>query len=1063
MRFGVLGPLTVWGAGGEVVPVPEKKVRALLAGLLTAPGRVVSADRLIEGIWGESMPARPGSALQTLASRLRRVVGTDLVAHRAMGYTLLVAADAVDAGQFASLAEQARRAGEPGRRAQLFAQALELWRGPAFADFADDTLVQPSVTRLEEQRMLVLEEHAEARLQLGDYGRLATELQELTELHPFRERLRAIQMRALYGAGRVDEALTVYQDVRRHLDDELGLEPGQELVELHQEMLRRTLPIEPPASDRRAQDSPRRRTNLPAPITDLIGRTESVRQVRALLSRERLVTLTGPGGVGKTRLALAAARESDDVFDDGAWLVEFGAHRVSDTVHKAVDELADAVAAVLEIRDDARPPTSTRSPVRQLIDALHSRELLLVFDNCEHLVDAAARLARLLLHGAPRLHILATSREPLDIAGEQLWQVPPLELPEPGATPAEIMNSSAVRLFAARAAAAAPGFTMTEDDAHVVAAICRRMDGLPLALELASTRIRALGLAQLADRLDDRFGLLTSHRRGAPPRQQTLRAMIDWSWELLTAAEQAVLSRLGVHADGCSLEAAEILCAGGGVESGQVLDLLARLVDRSLVVVSEEAEGTRYRLLESIAAYCVEQLQTHEAEYTQLRRAHAQYYLALAERADDELRGPQQCRWLRILDLESANMRNALNTALAVGDTALARRLAKALTWYWFLRGRLMEARRSITAALELMYSTATEHPWVQQLEAWRAALTLLCGDRADASWDSHTPLRLYRAIPDRRDRSGPGWFLGYATTMFGNIDVGVELIDRALEDCRELGQRWEFAAALTVRAVQRQVRGELDEARRDGEQSCDLFAEVGDRWGQLQATGTLGRLAEIRGDYREGETQHREGLRIAEQLGLWNDAATRWAELGRIALLRQEYPLADNLHQRALQLAQAHGHRPTQESAEVGLALSARRQGRLDTAEHYLRPWLEWNRNFDAANGIALILAELGFVAEQRGDVRSALALHQDGLVAARKTGDPRALALAYEGLAGAQQLAGKSELAARLLGTAARVRESVGAPLPRAERGDVDRIATAVRSTLGRNRFEAEYARDV
>ncbi|MBF6416314.1 BTAD domain-containing putative transcriptional regulator [Nocardia cyriacigeorgica] len=1061
MRFGVLGPLTVWTADGEVVPVPEKKVRALLAGLLTAPGRVVSADRLMEGIWGDSLPTRPAAALQTLVSRLRRAVGADLVAHRAPGYVLLVSADAVDAGEFASLAEQARRIGEPGRRAQLFAQALEQWRGPAFADFADDPFVQASITRLEEQRMLVLEEHAEARLQLGDYGRLATELQELTEVHPFRERLRATQMRALYGAGRVDEALAVYQDVRRHLDDELGLEPGRALVELHQEMLRRDLPIEPPMPDGSGQDSPRRRTNLPAPVTELIGRSGCVAEVRGLLSRERLVTLTGPGGVGKTRLALAAARESDDTYADGVWLVEFGASRIAGTAQEVVDGLAGAVAAVLEIRDDARLPPSAHSPVRQLIDALRGRELLLVFDNCEHVIDAAAALAQQVLHGAPRVRVLATSREPLDIAGEQLWQVPPLELPEPGATPAEILKTSAVRLFAARAAAAAPGFTLTEADADVVAVICRRMDGLPLALELASTRIRALGLVRLAERLDDRFGLLTSSRRDAPARQQTLRAMIDWSWELLTAAEQAVLSRLGVHVGGCSLEAAEILCAGGGVESGQVLDLLARLVDRSLVVV-EEAEGPRYRLLESVAAYCVEQLRSRELEYAHLRNAHARYYIELAERADAELRGPEQIRWLRVLDLESANMRAALTNAAADGDALSARRLVQALIWYWFLRGRLMEARRSITAALAVGRPTAVAGSADPRLVAWRAALTLLCGDRAGASWDNRTPLRLYQAIPGRRDRSGPGWFLGYATTMFGDMGIGVELIDRALEDCRELGERWGFAAALTVRAVQRQVRGELDDARRYGEESLALFAEIGDQWGRLQANGVLGRLAEIRGDYRDAEARHREGLRIAEELALWTDAAARWAELGRIALLEQQYALADEFHDRARQLALAHGDRPTQESAEVGLALSARRQGELDTAERYLRPWLEWNRGFDAANGIALILAELGFVAEQRGDTAAALALHREGLAAARKTGDPRAVALAQEGLAGAQRLAGRPELAARLLGTAARAREMVGAPLPPAERGDVDRIATLVRSALGADRFEAEYARD-
>ncbi|MGW0252709.1 BTAD domain-containing putative transcriptional regulator [Nocardia goodfellowii] len=1062
MRFGVLGPLTVWTPDGDVVAVPEKKVRALLAALLLDPGRAVSVDRLIETIWTESPPTRPASALQTLVSRLRRAVGTDRVANRAPGYILLVSAEELDAGQFASLAEQARAANEPRQRVDLFAQALNLWRGPAFADFADDGFAQAAITRWEEQRLLVTEEHAEARLQLGDYGRLATELRVLAELHPFRERLRTLQMRALYGAGRLDEALAVYQDVRRHLDEELGLEPGPALVELHQQMLRRTLPIEPSSPSPPPPDSPRRRSNLPAPVSDLIGREQSVAQARDLLRRERLVTLTGPGGVGKTRLALAVARESVEAYADGVWLVEFSAHRMSAAVGALVDGLAETVAATLELRDDRWAHTSTHSPVRQLTDALGNRELLLLFDNCEHVIEAAATLTRLLLGGAPRLRVLATSREALGIAGEWLWQVSPLELPGPGATPAEILQTSAVRLFAARAAAAAPGFTVTEGEAETVATICRRMDGLPLALELASTRIRALGLVRLAERLDDRFELLTNGRRDAPARQQTLRAMIDWSWELLTAAEQAVLSRLGVHADGCSLEAAEILCSGEGVEPAQVLDLLARLVDRSLVVVVTESEEPRYRLLESVAAYCVEKLQRDESRYMQLQHAHARYYAALAERADAELRGPRQHRWLARLDIESANTHLALNTATTLGDGRLALRLAEALTWYRFLRGRLMEAKRSITAALDVAEPLSTDQTSVARLEAWRAALTLLSGERPEGPWDRHTPLRLSAAIKDRRERAKPGSLLAYATTMFGAIDVGVELTERTLAECRELGDRWGTAAALTVRAVQRQVHGELDAAHRDGQDSLRLFTEIGDGWGKLQAAVVLGRLAEIRGAYREAETHHQEGLRLAEELGLWTDAAARRAELGRIALLRRDYRLADELHHQARELALAHGDRPTQETAEVGLALSARRQGQLDTAERYLRPWLEWNRGFDAANGVALILAELGFAAEQRGDAESALALHHLGLTAARKTGDPRAVALAQEGLAGAQQLAGNPELAARLLGTAARARAKAGAPLPTAERGDVDRITMLVRSTLGADRFEQEYARE-
>lgn len=1086
MRFGVLGPLSVWTADGEVVTVPEAKVRALLARLLVTPGRVVPADRLIEDLWPAGPPARPGSALQTLVSRLRKALaagaGSGLVAHRPPGYLLDVAGEAVDSGRFTALAERARRAADPGDRAALFAEALGVWRGPAFADFADEPFVRAAVTGLEEERLLVVEDHAETRLRLGEYGRSAAELREWTDLHPLRERLHAARMRALYGAGRLGEALDVYQDLRRRLDEELGLAPGPELAALQQQILRRdpaVLPAAPaPPGPAECQDTaPRRRTNLPAPVGPLIGRSRAVAQVRALLATERLVTLTGPGGVGKTRLALETASGGAEAYADGVWLAELAGLPRSAWAETpaAVDTLAGTVAAALGVRDDVRPGPSPahrpRPPADRLADALRDRRLLLVLDNCEHVVPAVAALARTLLRAAPGVRILATSREPLAIAGEQLWPVPPLDLPDPGADPEQVLESAAVRLFTARAAAASPGFTVRGDEAAVAATICRRVDGIPLALELAAGRVRFLGLAQLAERLDDRFGLLTGGRRDAPRRQQTLRAVIDWSWELLTAAEQAVLRRLAVHTDGCVLEAAETLCAGGGVKRAEVLDLLARLADRSLVVVQHDTDGPRYRLLESVSAYCWERLTagvphgTVDAttEYGRSRLAHARYYTALAEAADPHLRGAHQHRWLRRMDAEAGNFRLALDTAATTGDAPLARRLVRALTWYWFLRGRLTEAGRAMSTARAIEPAGRTGRPAGPEhtpLALWHTGVALLDGGSAGPGGDG--PLRLYEGLHDPAERARPGWFLGYATTMFGSLDDGEELIRRALADFRHLGDDWGVAAALSVRGTQAYVRGDLAGSRHDAERSLTLFQETGDRWGQLQATVVLGRLAEIKGDYREAADRHRGGLRIAEELALWTDASVLWSELGRIALLTGDHARADELHERARRLAVEHGDRPAQESAEVGLALGARRQGRLDEAEAYLRPWLAWNRGFAAANGTALILAELGFIAELRGDAGQALALHRDGLAAARATGDPRAVALACEGLAGAHRLAGRPGLAARLLGTAARSRASVGAPLPPAERGDVDRIAAGAREALGPARYAAEFAKD-
>jgi DNA-binding SARP family transcriptional activator len=530
MRFGVLGPLMVWDADGVPVTIRGLKVRALLADLLLHEGRPVSADRLVDDLWGDDAPAQPSATLQVRVSQLRKALGDrSLVAHRPAGYLLQVEADAVDARRFTELTRRAQAAKDLGTRAALLADALALWRGPAFADFADEEFARAAIARLEEQRLTAVEAHAEARLQLGEHALLAGELGDLVARHPLRERLRAVHLKALYRAGRQSEALESYADLRERLGEELGLDPGPELAEVQRAIL---------AQDPDLAPAVRRATNLPAPLTELIGRDEPVAAVAAQLGTHRLVTLCGSGGVGKTRLAVETAGRLVSAHADGVWLVELAAMPRS-------GEVAELVMAVMEIRDPGGEPLSASD---RLARALRNRRMLLVLDNCEHVVEQVADLAEALLRAAPELRILATSREPLALPGEVVWNVPPLE------------HGSAVRLFAARAAAAQSDFRLDDTTAPAVSLLCRRLDGIPLALELAATRVRALGVDGLVDRLDDRFRLLATGHRGAPPRQKTLTAMIDWSWELLTEQERLVLRRLAVHADGCVLEAAEAVC-----------------------------------------------------------------------------------------------------------------------------------------------------------------------------------------------------------------------------------------------------------------------------------------------------------------------------------------------------------------------------------------------------------------------------------------------------------------------------------------------------------------------
>ncbi|MFJ8281239.1 BTAD domain-containing putative transcriptional regulator [Streptomyces griseoviridis] len=1067
MQFRVLGSLEVWATEERLVRVPEVKVRALLANLLAHPGRVVAAERLIEALWGGStLPTNPLGALQAKVSQLRRALedaepgGRELIARQAPGYVLTAPAVSVDSGRFQALVSDATALQDPRAKAAALGDALSLWRGHAFADFVDAPFVRAAADSLEEQRLTAIEEHAEARLELGEHSTLIAELTALVAAHPLRERLRAAQMRSLYRVGRSSEALGSYAELRRRLDRELGLSPGPAIEALQQAILRQDPALQDTAGTTPPPLGTRSRTNLPARLGSLVGRDEAVAELRDLVREERLVTLTGPGGVGKTRLAAATARRLDDAFPDGVWLVEFAGLSSA----TGLTSLAEHVMAVMGIRGDSdTAPVAADGAggaVQHLVTALATRRLLLVLDNCEHLVDAVAELVTRLLDAAPELHLVATSQERLHLPGETVWPVPPLGLPLPDSDPATLRGCSAVQLFAARARSVDPGFVLDDSTAPVVAAICRRLDGLPLALELAATRVRSLGLRDILDRLDDRFRVLTRGYRGAPARQQTLQAAIDWSWSLLSRQEQDLLRSLAVHAEGCTLEAVEHLNADSAGDE-EVLDVLTRLVDRSLVIT----HWPRYRLLESVAAYA--QRKTHElGESAELALRHLRYYTELAELARPHLHGHNQRRWLQRLDAESANFQHALDEAERIGAASWALRLANALSWYWFLRGRLGEGTRALRLALAVP-GLAPEADRAEA-RAWHTGFAMLIGEHrpgaapsSDGSPAAPSGERAHLTAGERTvGRARAEWFLGFAEWSLGALTAGERRMKGALTDFRVLRDVWGVAAALSTLAALAMARGNLEGMRGNALEARTHFIALGDAWGQLKATEVLSVLAEINADYDEAARLHSEGLRIAESLELWSEVSRKLSGLGRIALLTDRLTEADELHSRALRLAVDQGNRPVEQFAELGLALAARRRGRLDVAEGHLRPWLEWNRCHHALTGLALVLAELGFVAEQRGDATAALRLHQDCLATARATGDARAVALALEGLAGAHSLAGQHVRAARLLGTAAHTREECEAPLPPAERGDVERVFARVRAALGAEGVRAALA---
>jgi tetratricopeptide (TPR) repeat protein len=522
-------------------------------------------------------------------------------------------------------------------------------------------------------------------------------------------------------------------------------------------------------------------------------------------------------------------------------------------------------------------------------------------------------------------------------------------------------------------------------------------------------------------------------------------AMIDWSWGLLTEPEQTVLRRLAVHADGCTLAAAESVCGGDGLD---VLDLLVRLVDRSLVVMVQTPEGPRYRLLESVAAYCVDRLRA-AGELESVRLRHRDHYLALAEQAEPFLRGPEQRRWLRRLDAEAANLRAALDRCVADRAAAAGLRLAGALAWYWFLRGRLTEARRSLQTVL----SIAEEAPLTGTARIWLAGFAYLQGDvgHRDAT----------EGLPDA-DRARTAWFLAHTGLGYGDLADTERLLTRAFEAARSEPDRWAEAAVLMSRANLAHARGDVAVLERDAARSAELFAELGDRWGQLGATGWLAGMADITGDYARAMPLQRDALRLAEELGLWPEVALRLCWLGWTNTRLGEHQAALDHGVRALRLATEQGYRTAEIFAETVLGYASRRSGDLDTAESRLRHLLDTvpgGGGVSAADSpaddvppvhVPMILIELGFVHELRGDAETALRLHVEAFDLAARLTAPQDQAGALEGMAGALALAGEHARAAEVLGAATAARRAISLSYAPAAQVDVDRITAACRTVL-------------
>ncbi|RFU37693.1 AfsR/SARP family transcriptional regulator, partial [Actinomadura logoneensis] len=794
-------------------------------------------------------------------------------------------------------------------------EALALWRGPALADAAHLPFASAPSARLEELRRTAAEERAAADLELGRHTDLVPELQALASADPLREPLRALLIRALYASGRQAEALAEYDSLRHALADTLGVDPSPALEGLRLAVLRqdpslnpalnpaRTAPAAPaarnevapeptPASPDEpvAEPSPADASvgNLGAQLTSFIGRDEDLRRVGAMLAEGRFVTLTGPGGAGKTRLSLEAGRRVAALLPsaptanplrpgsepaahpqvDGVWFVSLAS--VTDPA-----EVPSTVLAALGLREVSLVSTKAgwlaapegADPLTRLTAALAARRPLIILDNCEHLLDAVARLADRVLAECPGARILATSREPLGVTGEALWPVEPLEQPAPDADAEQAMACPAVRLLADRAAAVSPGFAVTAATVADVVRICRALDGMPLAIELAAARLRALTLTQVADRLDDRFRLLRAGSRTALPRHRTLRAVVEWSWDLLDVRERALWRRLAAFPGGADLDAAEAVCSGGPVPPADVLDVLAALVDKSLVtVVTDGPDGEpRYRMLETIRAYGLERL-AEAGELERVRRAHALHYAGFAETAEPHLYRAEQLTWIARLDAEQDNLHAALRWSLDTGDAALTVRFTAALGWYWFLRGRVTEAVDAV-AALD--------------------ALPALPPGQTSARALALGAMAVFDAVP-REGVDGTAW-LRRADAMVGELPSGERLhpvLRMLIVTMRMYAEGWRenvfdgLTALLDdpdpwVRGLSRFVAGhvELNFGRTGpGERyfagAAAAFREAGDRWGLSFTLTGQAELLGRRGEHRAAVGLYEEAVRLNARLG---------------------------------------------------------------------------------------------------------------------------------------------------------------------------------------------------
>jgi len=947
----LLGTLEVLDDTGGTVPVSGAKLRSLLAALALRPGQAVSAELLVEELWGEEAKATAANSLQGLVSKLRRALPADVVLTRVPGYVLDIGAEATDIGRFERLATDGRKAlaaGDTAAAATTLRKALQLWRGPTLAEFVYEEFAQGVIVRLGEERASVLEDRIDADLACGRHAELVAELEAAVADAPLRERLRGQLMLALYGSGRQADALRQFQEARSVLGEELGLEPGPELRRLEAAMLAQDADLDPPAP---AAPAPRLTGNLPATLSAFVGRREELVSVREQVRAARLITLTGPGGAGKTRLALEVATAAAVEFMHGAWLVELAG--VSDPAG-----VVPAAAAAVGVRQVPGPPPGdgSGSAVDAIAAHLAGRSLLIVLDNCEHVIEQAAAVSEALLQQVPGLRILATSREPLGVAGEAVVTVGPMLLDD------------GVLLFVQRARAARPAIELDAAGSGMAEGLVHRLDAMPLAIELAAARLRGLPLEEIAARLDDRFQILTSGPRTAPARHQTLRAVVDWSYDLLFSDEQRLFARLAPFVGTFSLGAAEAICADEVLAASDVFDVLMRLVDKSLVIAHAEAgPDARYSQLQTLREYGWGRLQ-ESGERDVTRARHARYYRRLAEGAREGLRGATGPACRARLSEELGNLRAALDWHIGRPDAEGAMSLASGMAWLWFLNNDFREGARWMQDALATAGSAPGEVREVAR--AWHGYFVATSSSPAAGAVVCEAAAKGLSTSADLVSRAEALLLFGVVLAHARRFTQSLEVLAEAGEVLEQTGHEWLVGVHDVLAAFTLAELGRLDEAEAAARSGLAHLDATGEVQFSVDALSMLADIAEIRGDLHGASAQYEALLTRCRAADMGYYESVGLMRLAKVRARQGDDEAADDLYARALPMRAIPW---LSAEATVGHAAVARRRGDFDRARELLQTARTEFEVLGVDSGEVLVLAGLAWWALAAGELDEA------------------------------------------------------------------------------------------